>query len=73
MAYQDSITIVNEFIHYEPGDQVEASLCRSSLEKHTVYTVVDFVPPQRGQMHPGTVFLEGVEWGQNAEYVRLVE
>ena len=71
MAYQDSTTAVNIFVHYEPGDLVVASSGRSPLERGVVYTVRLFVPPSPGEDHGGTVFLEGVEWGQNAEYVRL--
>ncbi len=73
MAYEDSVTHTNVFTHYEPGDLVVASSTRSPLERGTVYEVRCFVPPSPGEDHGGTVFLEGVRWGQNAEYVRLQE
>jgi len=73
MAYQDSVTYTNTFTHYEPGDLVVSSSPRSPLERDVVYEVRAFVPPAPGENHGGTVFLEDVRWGQNAEYVRLWE
>lgn len=69
MAYQDSITIVNTFVHYEPGDLVMASTPRSSLESGVVYRVCGFVPPIGDEY--GVVFLEGEKYGYCSGYVRL--
>lgn len=70
MAYPDSVMVPRNFIHYEPGDLITPACSQSMLDRGRVYRVVKFAVPAWSE-DSGTVFVEGVRWGEHAEYVRL--
>ena len=57
---------------FKPGDKVTPTSPRSVLEYGKVYVVRTFIPPFYDGI-PGTVFVQGHQYGVSAEYVWLAD